>query len=193
MDRRVVGPGLSDVSIDNVPGMNEAVEHLKELRHQRIAYIGGSAGRTISDHRLQAFVKAVKRVVLKVDPRFLRVGDYRISGGERAMAELLAMADRPTAVVAANDLTAIGALRVIHREGLSVPDDFSIVGFDDIELSDIVYPPLTTLRLSRAELAEKFVSALDSSASDPHAVGKQLSVKTSLVKRSSTGVARKQK
>ena len=62
------------------------------------------------------------------------------------------MKDRPTAIIAANDLTAIGALRVIHRAGLSVPGDFSVVGFDDIELSDVVYPPLTTLRLPRHEI-----------------------------------------
>lgn len=190
MDRRLVGRGLSDVSINYASGMNEAIAHLRELRHQKIGYIGGSAGRTISDHRLQAFAKAVERVGLKVDPRFVRVGNYRISGGESAMAELLALNDRPTAIVTANDLTAIGALRVIHREGLSVPEDFSIVGFDDIELSDIVYPPLTTLRLSRHELAETFVSALESSARDPHAVGKQFTVKTSLVVRKSTGPAR---
>ncbi len=190
MDRRLVGRGLSDVSINYASGMNEAVAHLRELRHQKIGYIGGSAGRTISDHRLHAFAKAVERVGLKVDPRFVRVGNYRISGGESAMAELLALNDRPTAIVTANDLTAIGALRVIHREGLSVPEDFSIVGFDDIELSDIVYPPLTTLRLPRHELAETFVSALESSARDPHAVGKQFTVKTSLVVRKSTGPAR---
>jgi DNA-binding LacI/PurR family transcriptional regulator len=109
------------------------------------------------------------------------------------MLELLAMKDRPTAILAANDLTAIGALRVIHREGLSVPEDFSIVGFDDIELSDIVFPPLTTIRLPRHELAEAFVTALESSAKDPHAVGRQYSVKTSLVIRSSTGPVRRRR
>jgi DNA-binding LacI/PurR family transcriptional regulator len=78
---------------------------------------------------------------LKVDPNFLlRAGNYRISGGEAAMAGLLELKDRPTAVMTANDLTAIGALRVIHKQGLSVPEDISVIGFDDIELSDIVYP-----------------------------------------------------
>jgi DNA-binding LacI/PurR family transcriptional regulator len=193
MDRRLVGRGLSDVSIHCVSGMSQAVEHLSQLRHQKIGYIGGSAGLTISDHRMQSFEKAMGRVGLKVDPRFVRAGNYRISGGESAMAELLEMPDRPTAIMTANDLTAIGALRVIHRQGLSVPDDFSVVGFDDIELSDIVYPPLTTIRLPRHRLAEMFVTALESSAKDLHAAGKQYMVKTSLVIRSSTGPARKRK
>lgn len=193
MDRRQVGRGLSDVSIHYLSGLSQAVDHLKKLRHKKIGYIGGSAGLTISDHREQAFTRAMERAGLKIDPRFILVGNYRISGGETAMKELLGITDRPTAIIAANDLTAIGALRVLHREGLATPDDFSIVGFDDIELSDIINPPLTTIRLPRRELAEAFVTALESSARDPHAVGKQYTVKTSLVVRSSTGPPSKRK
>lgn len=187
MDRRLVARGSSDVLINNSPGMNQAVDHLKQLRHRKIGYIGGSGGLTISDHRLQAFVKAMENAGLVVDSAFIRVGNYRVSGGEAAMMELLSLVNRPTAIITANDLTAIGALRVIHRQGLSVPQDFSIVGFDDIELSDIVYPPLTTLRLSRRELAQMFYKALKSAETDPSQTGKQYSVDTSLVIRSSTG------
>ena len=103
------------------------------------------------------------------------------------------MKDLPTAIMAANDLTAVGALRVCHREGLSAPNDLSIVGFDDIELSDVVYPPLTTIRLPRHQLAEMFVTALESSARDTLAVGKQYTAKTSLVIRSSTGPVRQRR
>lgn len=191
MDRRLIGRGLSDVSINNTPGMNEAVEHLKKLRHRKIGYIGGSSGLTISDHRVQAFVKAMGRADLTVEPAFIRVGNYRITGGETAMMELLSLKNRPTAIVAANDLTAIGALRVIHKEGFSIPRDFSIVGFDDIELSDIVYPPLTTLRLSRLELARVFFKALKSAEESPNEMGKQYTVDTTLIVRSSTGPASK--
>ncbi len=187
LDRRLVGRGLSDVSINYLRGMIQAVEHLSQLRHKKIGYIGGSAGLTISDHRTQAFVKAVERAGLKVEPKFLFVGNYRVSGGETAMAELLAMKDRPTAIIAANDVTAIGAMRVLHREGFSVPHDFSLVGFDNIELSAIVSPPLTTIQLPRHELAKMFVTALECFSTDPDAAGKRYTVKTSLVVRSSTG------
>jgi DNA-binding LacI/PurR family transcriptional regulator len=193
MDRRMLGPGLSDVAVHFLSGMTQAVEHLRQLGHRKIGYIGGSAGLTISDHRVDAFVKAMGRASLQVDPKFVMVGNYRINGGESAMTEFLSMKDRPTAIMAANDLTAIGALRVIRRAGLSVPDDFSVVGFDDIELSDIIYPPLTTIHLGRHQLAELFVTALDSAAKDLHAVGKQYTIKTSLVVRSSTGPIRKRK
>lgn len=189
MDRRLIGRGLSDVSVNNTPGMNQTVEHLKHLRHKRIGYIGGSSGLTISDHRLHAFMKAMGNAGLVVDPAFIRVGNYRISGGEVAMTELLSLKRRPTAIVTANDLTAIGALRVIHQHGLSVPGDISIVGFDDIELSDIVHPPLTTLRLPRHELAQTFYDALKTAEKAPNEMGKQYSVDTSLVIRASTGKA----
>jgi LacI family transcriptional regulator len=191
MDRRLVGPGLSDVSVHYQSGMGQAIEHLARLGHKKIAYLGGSAGLTISDHREQAFYKAMQKAGLKVNPQYIRAGNYRISGGESAMMDLLQLPERPTAVLGANDLTAIGALRVLHRENLSVPGDISVVGFDDIELCDVFFPPLTTMRLPRHELAETFVTALESAAQEPHAPGKQYSVKTSLVVRSSTGPVKK--
>jgi LacI family transcriptional regulator len=193
MDRRLVSNGLSDVCVDSTSGMKQAVEHLYNLRHRKIAYIGGSSGPTISDHRLRSFLNAMQGVGLTPDVHFLRVGNYRISGGEKAMAELLALKNRPTAIVTANDLTAIGALRIIQKQGFAVPGDFSIVGFDDIELSDIVYPPLTTLRLPRQELARKFVDALEAFVPDPLRAGKQYNIGTSLVVRSSTGLVKKRK
>lgn len=191
MDRRLVGRGLSDVCVDSTSGMREAVKHLYELGHRKIGYIGGSAGPTISDHRLHSFLLAMGSVGLPAETQFLRVGNYRVSGGENAMTDLLELAERPTAIITANDLTAIGALRVIHNRGLSVPGDFSIVGFDDIELSDIVYPPLTTQRLSRHELAKMFVKALEVLGNSPHKDGVQYKVETSLVPRSSTGPIKK--
>jgi len=189
MDRRVVGPGLSDVMIDYLSGMREAVRHLRDLGHERIAYIGGSSGLTISDHRINAFRAAMSEAGLTVYPEYVRAGNYRMSGGEVCMEELFGLEERPTAVMCTNDLTAIGALRVIRRHGFSVPADFSIVGFDDIDMSDIIQPPLTTLRLSREDLAQAFYTALSEFGKDPHVVGRQYSVTTSLVLRESTGAA----
>jgi DNA-binding LacI/PurR family transcriptional regulator len=191
LDRRRVGKGLSDVCVDSTSGMREAVKHLYKLGHRRIAYIGGSAGPTISDHRLHTFLLAMGTVGLPAETQFLRVGNYRFSGGEAAMAELLKLRDRPTAVVAANDLTAIGALRVIHQQGLSVPEDFSIIGFDDIEMCSFVTPPLTTLRLTRGEMAKTFVTALEALANSSQKSGVQYIVEATLVTRNSTGPAKR--
>jgi LacI family transcriptional regulator len=172
--------------------MDQALQHLKDLRHKKIGYIGGFAGLTISEHRVEAFMRALKRVGLVPRPEFIKVGNYRITGGMTAMTELLSLKDRPTAVLAANDLTAIGGMRAAMKMGFSIPEDLSIIGFDDIELSDIVHPPLTTLRLSRHELATVFFAALERLKSNPHSKGEQYSVKTSLVVRESTGPAPKQ-
>jgi LacI family transcriptional regulator len=187
MDRRRIGPGLSDVVIDNASGMEPAIAHLKELGHTRIGYIGGSSQRTISDHRANAFMKVMKDCGLTVNPEFMYVGNYRITGGEAVMTEILRMSDRPTAILTANDLTAVGALRVLRKCGYTVPQDFSVIGFDDIELSDIIYPPLTTIRLPRQEFAETFFRALEDAGEDPNAIGKKYPVSTSFVIRCSTG------
>jgi LacI family transcriptional regulator len=193
MDRRLIGKGLSDVLVDYTSAMKQAVEHLYRLGHRKIGFIGGSVGPTISDHRLNAFIRAMEGFGLVVEKQFIREGNYRVTGGEAAMLELLELKKLPTAIITANDLTAIGALRVIHRQGISVPGTLSIIGFDDIEFSDAVYPPLTTLHLSRPELARLFVNALEAFTPDPHGVGKQYKIGTTLVTRSSTGPAKKRK
>ncbi len=157
---------------------------------RKIAYIGGRPGITISDHRLASFVQTMQKADLSVQQEYLRAGDYRIAGGEFAMSELLALHNRPTAILTANDLTAMGSLRAIREQGYSVPEDFSVIGFDDIELSDIVSPALTTLRLSRPELARVFFHALERANENATEIGKQYSVRTDLVVRNSTARAR---
>jgi LacI family transcriptional regulator len=131
----------------------------------------------------------MKKFGFTVNPNFMKAGNYRVSGGEAAMTELLRMNDRPTAILTANDLTAIGVLRVLREHGRSVPREFSVIGFDDIELSDIIFPPLTTLRLPRHEFAETFFRALENARKVPNSVGEKYPVSTSLVIRSSTGPA----
>jgi DNA-binding LacI/PurR family transcriptional regulator len=97
------------------------LRHLKDFGHKKVGYIGGSAGLTISDHRVEAFIRALKRVDIVPRPEFIKVGNYRITGGMATMTELLSFQDRPTAILAANDLTAIGGMRAAMRMGFSIP------------------------------------------------------------------------
>lgn len=189
MDRRKIGPGLSDVRINNASGIEQAIEHLKSLNHTQIGYIGGSTERTISDHRANSFLHAMQKYGLPVNPLFLQIGDYRVTGGQAAMHALLALHERPTAVLTANDLTAIGALRTLHEEGYIAPRDFSVVGFDDIDFCEMVDPPLTTVSLPRREFAQTFHRALEEADQNPNAAGRQYSVNTQLIIRGSTGPA----
>jgi LacI family transcriptional regulator len=103
------------------------------------------------------------------------------------MAHILAQPEIPTAVVTANDLTAIGALRTAHEKGLNIPGDISIAGCDDIEMSDIVFPPLTTLRISRKEYAGMLFKALQEAGKDLTQPGQKFTLTTRLVVRQSTG------
>jgi LacI family transcriptional regulator len=101
----------------------------------------------------------------------------------------LSQREVPTAIIGANDLTAIGAMRAAYDKGLRIPDDISIAGCDDIEMSDIVYPPLTTLRISRTEYAGMLFEALRETAKDLSKPGPQFRLPMSLVVRRSTGPA----
>jgi len=190
-DRRTVGVGLSDVSNDYLPGMMEAVAYLKEMGHKQIGFIAGSAHIKTTAYRTQAFVDAIRLNDMRLDPECIVEGDYRIPGGMAGMRQLLEHKRRPTAVMAANDLTAIGALRMAHQQGLEVPRDLSIIGFDDTDFCEILHPPLTSIQLSRKEYANTFCQALVDAAREPDSQGQQYCVGTSLVLRASSGPAPK--
>lgn len=138
--------GVSSVGIDEVAGARIAVQHLVNLGHRRIAMIGGgleSEAFTVPADRRQGYRSALRHGGLPVDPALDVPGDYTPAGGQRAMADLLAMSDPATAVFVQSDEMALGAIRAIRRAGLQCPQDVSIVGFDDHELAE--YTDLTTV------------------------------------------------
>ena len=186
VDRRHAEKGAGDVAIDFEEGYRRAILHLRELGHRRIGFIGGMEGLRTSQFRLDAFEQALLAVGLTYNPKFVRYGDYRVGGGDAAMSSLLAATSRPTAVVTANDLTAIGAIRALHTNGVSVPSQMSVVGFDDIMLSDAIHPALTTIHVSKKEMAHSCIRALNHTKANLNKLGLLLSVGTSLIIRDST-------
>ncbi|MGA2847621.1 MAG: LacI family DNA-binding transcriptional regulator [Terracidiphilus sp.] len=186
-DHYRTGPGLSDIVVDFAGGMAQMVAHLKELGHTQVGFIGGTEGLVTSRVRRESFLNALVKQGLSSREGWMVSGNYKIDGGSAAMAHILAQPEIPTAVVTANDLTAIGALRTAHEKGLSIPGDISIAGCDDIEMSDIVFPPLTTLRISRKEYAGMLFKALQSAGSDLSQPGQKFTLNTRLVVRQSTG------
>lgn len=181
--------GISDITVDFESGMTQMIRHLKHLGHHKVGFIAGSPGPLTSRIRTRAFLEAVLRQGLTSKEGWIVDGNYQIDGGTEAMAKILSQPEWPTAVVAANDLTAIGALRAAYERKLRVPEDISIGGCDDIQLSDIVHPPLTTLRISRNTYAHKLLEALQVSVNDLSQAGKQYMVPMQLVVRQSTGKA----
>jgi DNA-binding LacI/PurR family transcriptional regulator len=152
--------GISNVLVDYAAGVDDAVEHITSLGHTRIAFISGPMDLASARTRRQAHLASLKRKGLTINKSLIEVGNHRIDGGRAAMERLLALEERPTAVIASNDLTAIGAIGALHRRDLRVPEDISVVGFDDIEISAFLHPALTTVRLSRAAIADRAFQAL---------------------------------
>jgi LacI family transcriptional regulator len=184
-----VGKGVSNVKVDYGGGIAQAVEHLGSLGHHRIAFISGPNFLASARERRDMFVTRLQ------DPSFgprrevlIEEGNHRVDGGLEAMRRLLEREPRPTAVIASNDLTAIGAMRAIRQQGLRVPEDISVVGFDDIQMAEFTEPPLTTVRLLRTQVARLACDALLQSIRT-HGAGVEFHMGTALVVRSSTAKA----
>lgn len=179
-------PLMSNISVDYGEGIREAVRHIVSLGHKRIGFIAGPHNLKSARTRRIAFLKCISQCGIKNDQRIVVEGSHKVDGGDRAMTQMLSLSDPPTAVLASNDLTAIGAMRAITRARLRVPDDISLIGFDDIELSLCTQPPLTTIRLSRIDLGQKAFDALYGNLSGESTMGKEIKVSTSLILRQST-------
>ena len=181
LDVGKIGKDVSNVKVDYAHGIAQAVEHLQSLGHSRIGFISGPLRLESVCERRDAFLAQVG------DPgAMLEEGNHKVDGGLQAMLRLLERTPRPTSVVASNDLTAIGALRAIRQCGLRVPEDISVVGFDDIQMAEFTEPPLTTVRLLRTEVACAACDALLQLIGTP-GMGAEFRVGTSLVIRASTG------
>jgi LacI family transcriptional regulator, galactose operon repressor len=152
------------VAANNQESVMAAVEYLIGLGHRRIAFIQGTTGTPSSVKRMAGFLDALNSAGLPAEDTLIISGDYTRVGGRKAMAELLNRPDPPTAVVCANDLSALGALEEAQRRGHKVPESISIVGFDDIDEAALASPPLTTIRLPPHEIgvvaAEKLIERL---------------------------------
>ena len=184
LDVGEVAPHVSNIRIDYEIGIAQAVEHLRDWGHRRVAFISGPEDLKSSQIRRAAFLKAMKE--RELDECLVEAGNHRIDGGFAAMDRILREPQAPTAVLCSNDLTAIGALRAIRRLGFRVPEDVSVIGFDDILLAEFTEPPLTTVRLPRQDLARKAFEALLASLSNSKSMGAEYTVRTELVVREST-------
>jgi DNA-binding LacI/PurR family transcriptional regulator len=181
---------ISNIQVDYASGINQAVEHLLQLGHNTIGFISGPLGLKSAYIRRTAFLECLARTGILEDRQLVTEGDHTIDGGLEAMTRLLESGKPPTAVLASNDLTAIGALRAVHRRGWRVPQDVSVIGFDDIHFAEFTEPPLTTVALSRRELAERAIYALlrhiEPPDPDERAHGAEYTVTPVLVVRQST-------
>ena len=188
LDSGEVGLHMSNLRVGYDEGIRQAISHLVELGHRKITFISGLPHLRSAKRRLEAF-RQTMQTLLPDAPEQIFQGDFKIEGGRRAALEIL-NAGRPTAVVAANDLMAFGAISEFHRAGLNVPRDVSVVGFDDIAFAAIVEPALTTVHLPLGELGRLAVEALLTTLAHPAQHGIELPIATRLIVRNSTAAAR---
>ncbi|MPQ59913.1 LacI family DNA-binding transcriptional regulator [Duganella sp. FT27W] len=145
---------------DNEYGAWLAVRHLVELGHRRIAFISGPANNHDADERLAGYRRALTEAQIDIDPALIVEGNYHEASGMMAMNRLFDTHQQFTAVFAANDLTAYGARLALYRKGIRVPDDISLVGFDDLPGSWYTTPPLTTVRQPMYDMGRIATQAL---------------------------------
>jgi LacI family transcriptional regulator len=152
--------GCDSISIDNVSGASTAVEHLLGLGHRLIATITGPDQNADAQQRLAGYRRALEARGITPDPAFAVAGDFTEPSGYAAVARLLELRPRPTAIFAANDNMAIGAMSALSQAGLRVPEDMAIVGFDDIAMARYLNPPLTTVNVDLLDLGARAVQRL---------------------------------
>jgi len=189
------GPNLPNIRLLKVnygEGIREAVQHLAALGHRQIAFISGPLQMRSAVARRDAFVSAMAELGLRVPPQHLVEGTHTMEGGIKTTDVLLRLPELPTAIVCSNDMTAIGVLHGLHRNAHKVPDDVSVIGFDDIHLAQFVLPPLTTVQMSCKHLASAAVQALRAGIEpeNPHSEQTEWPVPTNLVVRQSTSFPR---
>jgi LacI family transcriptional regulator len=151
---------LPVVRADNESGSRDAVNHLIELGHRRIAFIRGAANTGQSPEREQGYRIALENAGLPLDPELIRDGDFNELSGLTEGRALLALPAPPTAIFAANDNMAIGCMGAAREKGLRIPEDMSIIGFDDIPMAAATQPGLTTLRQPVQAMAQAAVQEL---------------------------------
>jgi|HubBroStandDraft_1064217.scaffolds.fasta_scaffold73828_1 DNA-binding LacI/PurR family transcriptional regulator len=141
-----LGEFMYSVAIDNVIASRDATSHLIQLGHTRVAYIGDRDGFQSDTDRFGGYRQALEHADIPFQPHLVAHGDGKPAGGEEAMQQLLTLPERPTAVFCFNDMSALGALGALRAHNLRVPEDISLVGFDDLFFTPYTHPPLTTVR-----------------------------------------------
>ena len=154
------GESFPVISSDNAEGARLAIRHLHALGHRKIAHVTGPDGNVLTTARREGMVAERARLGLPASADWIIRGDFSLESGHDAARRILAMADRPTAVFCSADMVAFGLIAGLQAGGLRVPEDISVVGFDDIEMSEYYVPALTTIRQDRHRLGSRAAAVL---------------------------------
>lgn len=167
ISERIAGSGIPTVGIDNVAACVDMVGYLAQIGHKRIVHLMGPTENILSHERVEGFRKGLAQYGCETSADCVQPSGFTIRSGRAAMARVLESKRRPTAVFASNDESAIGAIIEAKSRGLKVPDDISVVGFDDIEFAQSYDPPLTTIYQPRRDMGRKAMEILGRLIADP--------------------------
>ncbi len=174
---------VSAVCADDENGGYQATQYLLELGHTQIAIITGRENEECTQDRLKGYCKALSEAGIKVDEKLIVKGNWFADSGEKAIRQLLASKIPFSAVFAQNDRMAVGCIRALRDAGLRVPQDVSVVGYDDIPLASFFDPPLTTIRQPMDEFGRQGAQLLIDAVKDKDYVPKQVRLNTQIIKR----------
>lgn len=186
-DRPVEDLDADSVLVDNTAGARAACRHLIGLGHRRIGLVAGTSRTRTGQDRVAGYQDALREAGIPIDPSLIEQGNYTMESGRRAAQILFGRFPRPTAIFAANDVMAIGVMQAAEEAGLTVPDDLSVVGFDDIEFASMVRPALTTVRQPAYEMGRVAMTMLhERICGEGAAAGRQHVFQPELVVRATT-------
>jgi DNA-binding LacI/PurR family transcriptional regulator len=188
--RQFAAPNPYSVRPDEVYGAQLAVGHLIRLGHREIGYINGPAHYYASAERLQGYQLELDKAGIPFDPALVADGDWSVESGYRAMQTLLEREIRPTALFAANDLMAVGAIYAMADANLRVPEDIAVVGYDDREIATIFRPALTTVTLPCYEMGHASARMLLNLLEGAQESGDEVRIRGRLIVRDSCGTSR---
>ena len=180
-------PGISLLKVNYHRGIRQGVQHLAALGHRKIGFISGPPDQHSAMARIDAFATSLAECGIPQRQEWVVRGDHTMEGGMRGMEQILSASrgNLPTAVICSNDMTAVGVLHQAYRCGLRIPQDLSVIGFDDIQLARVMIPPLTSVQMSRTSLATSAVNALRAHA-EANSPRREYLIETQLVVREST-------
>ncbi|ATJ83587.1 substrate-binding domain-containing protein [Halomonas beimenensis] len=178
-------PGLASVSDDSEQGGYLATSHMIAQGHRAIGCITGPAEHHQSSRRYRGFSRALREAGIALDPDWVFPGNLEVDGGEAAIRRLCRGERRPTALFAFNDLSALGAISQATRQGLSVPDDLSVIGYDDIEIARLLIPALTTVRQQTDTMCREACRLITSAIAARVPVSEHLRIPPELIVRDS--------
>jgi len=187
LDRELRTMEIDIVAVNNNQAGFLATDHLIGLGHERIAFIGGTEAMDISSKRLEGYKRALETSGIAYDEKLVARGDFSMASGFEAAEALLETDESITAIIAANDLMAIGAANCLNIKGLKIPKDISVVGFDDIELASSITPKLTTVSYPLERMSQLAMESIIKQISDDDFVCESVSLFPKLVVRESTG------